>query len=73
LVVGKRSIDMQLHVFNDTLVNYFGHGTNGKKGLSLGMTSIIQCQLCRLEEHITSTCCKFINLRQRCAKCGGGA
>ncbi len=41
LSLGKTNIDKQLQVFNETLVNYFGQGTNGNKGPSLGMTSII--------------------------------
>ncbi len=36
------------------------------------MTNIIQCQRCKLEEHITYACFKLIDLRPRCAKCGGG-
>ncbi len=72
LIIRKTSIDKQLQVINDILVNYFGHGIDGKKGPSLGMINIIQCQHCRLKEHIASTCHRFTNLRQRCAKCGGG-
>jgi hypothetical protein len=59
-------------VLNETLVNYFRRGTNGNKGPSLGMTNIIQCQLCKSKEHVASTCPRFIDLRPRCAKCGGG-
>ncbi len=36
------------------------------------MTNIIQCQLCNSKEHIASTCPIHIDLRPRCAKCGGG-
>ncbi len=73
LALGETNIDKQLQIFNDILVNYCGWWTYGKKGPSLGMTNIIQCQLCRSKEHITFVCFRFINLKPKCAKCGGGA
>ncbi len=59
-------------MLNETLVNYFGRRTNGNKGPIQGMISVIQCQYCKLEKHITSTSPKLTYLRPRCAKCGGG-
>jgi hypothetical protein len=72
LVLGETNIDKHLQVLNDTLVNYFGKGRDGKVVLTLGRNNTIQCQLCRLEEHITFTCFKLTNLRLKCTKCGGG-
>jgi hypothetical protein len=31
---GESTIDCQLHVLNETLINFFGKGTNGKVGPS---------------------------------------
>ncbi len=41
LALGETNIDKQLQEFNETLVKYFGQGTHGNKGPSLGMTNII--------------------------------
>jgi hypothetical protein len=35
------------------------------------MTNIIQRQRCKSKEHIAFACLKLIDLRPRCAKCGG--
>ncbi len=56
LALCETNTNKQLQLLNDILINYFGQRTNGKKGPSLGMTSIIQCQLCRAKEHIMFTC-----------------
>jgi hypothetical protein len=64
----------QLHDLNETLINFFGKGIDGKVGPSTNFSFNIhnRYQLCRSEEHTTSTCPKFANTRQKCAKCGSG-
>ncbi len=69
LALGKTSIDKHLQALNDTLVNYFGRGTDGKINHNLGSTSTIQCQLCKSNEHTTFACPKLANLRPKCVKC----
>jgi len=47
----ESTVDHQLHVLNETLVNFFGKGTNGKAGPSTSFSFNIhnRCQLCHLE------------------------
>jgi len=72
-VFGESTMDHQLHVLNETLVNFFGKEIDGKVGLSTTFsTTNNHCQLCRSEEHMASTCPKLIDTRPKCAKCGGG-
>ncbi len=59
-------------MLNDTLVSYFGRGTNGIVCHNSGSFNTIQCQLCISDEDIASTCLKLVNLRLKCAKYGGG-
>jgi len=72
LGLGETNTNKHLQVLNETLVNYFGRGINGKVVPTLGRNNTIQCQLCKLEEHIASACLKFSNLRPKHTKCGGG-
>jgi hypothetical protein len=46
---GKSIIDRQLHVLNETLIIFFGKGTNGKAGPSSTVSTNTNnhCQLCR--------------------------
>jgi hypothetical protein len=64
----------QLHVLNETLINFFGKGTDGKAGpsTSFSLNTHNRCQLCHSEEHTASTCPKLADTRPKCAKCGGG-
>jgi hypothetical protein len=59
---------------NETLINFFGKGTDGKAKPSTTFfaTTNKHCQLCRLEEHTTSACLKLANRRPKCGKCRGG-
>jgi hypothetical protein len=70
----KSTIDRQLHVLNETFINFFGKGTDGKAGPNTSFFFNIDnhCQLCRLEKHTTSTCPKLVDIRPKCAKCKGG-
>jgi hypothetical protein len=68
----ETSIDKHLQALNDTLVNYFGRGANGRVSHNSEGASTIQCQLCRSDEHTASACPKLVYLRPKCAKCGGG-
>jgi hypothetical protein len=62
-----------LLVLNETLVNFFGKGSDNKvKSNTNASTNSNHCQLCRSKEHMASTCPKLINTRPKCAKCGGG-
>ncbi len=72
LIMGETNIDKHFQTLNDTLVNYFGRGTNGRINHNSKSVSTIQCQLCKSNEHTTSTCLKFVYLRPKCAKCGEG-
>jgi hypothetical protein len=67
-------IDRQLHVLNDTLINFFGKGIDGKAGPSSTVSVNInnRCQSCRLGEHTASACLKLADTRPKCAKWGGG-
>jgi hypothetical protein len=71
---GESTIDRQFHVLNQTFINFFGNGTNGKARPS--STFIVNtnncCQLCRSEKHIASACPKLVHTRPKCDKCGGG-
>jgi hypothetical protein len=63
-------MDRQLHVLNETLINFFGKGTNGKARFNIVFPANgNHCQLCRSEEHLASMCPKLIDTRP---KCGGG-
>jgi hypothetical protein len=72
LGLGETNINKHLQVLNETMVNYFGRGINGKVIPTLGRNNTIQRQPCKLEEHIPSACLKFSNLRPKHAECGGG-
>jgi len=71
---GESTTDRQLHDLNETFINFFGKGMDGKArpSTSFSFNTHNRCQLCRSEEHTTSTCPKFADTRQKCAKCGGG-
>jgi hypothetical protein len=64
----------QLHVLNETFINFFGKGFGGKARPSTTFSVNIHnhCQLCCLEEHTTLACLKLANTRPKCAKCRGG-
>jgi hypothetical protein len=70
----ESTTDRQLHVLNETLINFFGKGTDGKARPSSIVSVNInnRCQLCQSREHTASTCPKFADTRPKCAKCGGG-
>jgi hypothetical protein len=72
LTMGETNIDKHLQALNDTLVNYFGSGANGRVSHNSKGANTIQCQLCKSNEHITSACPKLVYLRPKCAKCGEG-
>jgi hypothetical protein len=58
---------------NETLINLFGKGSDGKaRSSTIFSTNNNHCQLCHSEEHMASTCPKLIDIRPKCAKCGGG-
>jgi len=63
---GKSTTDCQLHDLNETFINFFGKGIDGKAGLSTSFSFNIhnRCHLCHSEEHTTSTCPKFADIRQ---------
>jgi len=71
---GQSTIDRQLHVLNETFINFFGKGTNGKVGPStcFFFHTHNHCQLCHSEEHIALACLKLTDTRPKCANCGGG-
>jgi hypothetical protein len=70
----ESTTNRQLHVLNETFINFFGKGIDGKVGPSTTFSATMNnhCQLCRLEEHIASACPKLMDTRPKCAKCGGG-
>jgi len=67
---GESTTDHQLHVLNDILINFFGKGIHGKVGpnSSIFVSTNNHCRLCRLGEHTTSACLKFVDTRPKCAK-----
>ncbi len=71
---GKSTTNQQLHVLNETFINFFGKGIDGKARPSTTFSTNInnRCKLYHLEEHTTSTCLKLVDTRLKCAKCGGG-
>jgi hypothetical protein len=71
---GESTIDQQLHVLNETLINFFGKGTNGKVGPNTTFSTTINnhCQLCHSKKHTSSTCPKLVDTRPKCAKCRNG-
>jgi len=70
----KLNLHQQLHVLNETLINFFGKGTNGKVGPSITFSTTInnRCQYCSLEEHTILARPKLADTKPKCAKCGGG-
>jgi hypothetical protein len=70
----ESTTDRQLHVLNETLINFFGKGIDGKVGpsTSFSFSTHNRCQLCHLKEHTTSTCPKLADIRPKCAKYRGG-
>jgi len=71
---GESTTDRQFNVLNETFINLFGKGTNGKAGPSstFSINTNNHCQLCQSEEHTTSTCLKLANKRLKCANYIGG-
>ncbi len=71
---GESTIDRQLNFLNETFINFFGKGTNGKAGpnSTFFVNTNNHCQLCRSEEHTTSTCLKLADKRPKCANYRGG-
>jgi hypothetical protein len=71
---GECTNDRQFYVLNETFINFFGKGTNGKvrPSSTFFVNTNNRCQLCRSKEHTASACLKLANTRPKCAKCGGG-
>jgi hypothetical protein len=71
---GESTTNRQLHVLNETFINFFGKGIDGKAGLNTTFSTNTnnRCQLCRSKEHKASACPKFVDTRPKCAKCKGG-
>jgi len=67
---GESITDHQLHVLNDTLINFFRKGIHGKAGpnSSISVSTNNHCQLCRLGEHTALACPKLADTRPKCAK-----
>jgi hypothetical protein len=65
---------MKLHVLNETLINLFGKGIDGKArpNTSFSFNTHNFCQLCRSEEHTTSACPKLADIKPKGAKYKGG-
>jgi len=59
---------------NETLINFFGKGIDGKVGpsTSFSLNTHNHCQLYRSKEHTTSACPKLVDTRPKCAKCRSG-
>ncbi len=74
ITFGESTTDRQFHVLNETFINFFGKGTDGKARPSITFFANTNncCQLCHSKEHTTSTCPKFADTKLKCAKCGGG-
>jgi hypothetical protein len=64
----------QLNVLNETLINFFGKGTNGKAGpnSTFFINTNNHFQLCWSEKHTTSTCLKLADKRPKCANYRSG-
>jgi hypothetical protein len=71
---GESTIDRQLHVLSETLIHFFGKGTDSKVGPSTTffVNNNNYCQLCRSKEHTSLTCPKLVNTKPKCAKCESG-
>jgi hypothetical protein len=71
---GESTTNRQFHVLNETLINFFGKGINGKvePNTTFSINTNNHCQLCRSKEHTTSACPKLADTRPKCAKCRGG-
>jgi hypothetical protein len=72
LALGETNTNKHLQALKEMFVNYFGRGIDIRMDLNLGRVSIVQCHLCKLEEHTTFACHKLVDLRPKCAKCGDG-
>ncbi len=72
LALGDTNSNKHLQALKEMLVNYFGRGIDIRMDPNLGRVSIFQCHLCKVEEHTTFACCKLVDLRPKCAKCGDG-
>ncbi len=70
----ESTTNQQLHVLNETFINFFGKGIDGKARPSIIFFTNInnRYQLCHLEENTALTCPKLVDTRPKCAKCGGG-
>jgi hypothetical protein len=71
---GESTTNRQLHVLNETFVNFFGKRIDGKAGLNTTFSTNTNnhYQLSRSKEHKASTRPKFVDTRLKCAKCRGG-
>jgi hypothetical protein len=71
LIEGETSTNRHIHVFNETLINFF-KGSSGKELVTLEIPSISsECQLCNMVGHSAPMCLKLFN-RPKCDKCGRG-
>ncbi len=70
----ESTTNQQFHVLNETFINFFGKGIDGKAkpNITFDANTNNHCQLCRSEVHIVSACPKLTDTRPKCAKCGGG-
>ncbi len=72
LIKGETSTNRHIHVFNETLINFF-KGSSGKELVKLEIPSNSSvCVLCNMVGHRASMCSK-LSKRPKCGKCGGGA
>ncbi len=71
LIEGDTSTNRHIHVFNETLINFF-KGSSGKELVTFEIpSSSSECQLCNMVGHSASMCLKLFN-RPKCNKCGRG-
>ncbi len=54
----ESTTNQQFHVLNETFINFFGKGIDGKAKPNITFYANTNncCQLCRSEEHIVSAC-----------------
>ncbi len=67
--VAETSMEHQVAILNDTLINFFKGGVPNSTPSS-SSAQFKECQICKGKDHIAMSCPRLNEPRPKCAKCG---
>jgi hypothetical protein len=62
-------LEKQVNVFNESFINFFKGSSFVARISPLGVDNSTMCQICKANDHITTTCPCIGDLKPKCVKC----